>query len=267
MISTNALLLAAALLGVVVNGYAHHHHGRSLEEGDGDHVEVAERPGFYGNVRPWTTIPHPLPIWAAESFPTQRDFIDSGARCAYKERSDEEDKMFENSFKLWKEAIAKDENKNWFNGRRLKTVTVPTYFHVLQDGKKGGVSDAQIDLQMQVLNDAFSSAGFEFQLKYQNGNKASRTNDKKWHQGKEETKYKARLRKGNKNALNVYFNEAKGYLGYAYYPSESMAGSVLDGVVVLYGAIPNGYAAPYNLGDTLVHEVSCWIAPFTDGGF
>ena len=73
--------------------------------------------------------------------------------------------------------------------------------------------------------------------------------------GKDEFKYKARLRKGGKDALNIYCNEAKGYLGFAYYPSTSMAGSVLDGVVILYSSVPGGWFAPYNLGDTLVHEV------------
>ena len=77
--------------------------------------------------------------------------------------------------------------------------------------------------------------------------------------GKDEYKYKARLRKGGKNALNIYVNQAKGYLGYAYYPSKAMAGSVLDGVVVFYRSLPGGGLFPYHLGDTLVHEVGHWL--------
>ena len=255
MMAITTLLLAAALLvlGVFATGHTHHHDRRLGKRGNEDE-EVAERPGFFGNKVSWNNETSPLSVWAMENFPTQKGFIESGARCAYKERSDDEEKMFESMFQLWKDAIAKGENKAWFNGRRLKTITVPTYFHVLQDGNKGHVSDAQIDMQMQVLNDAFALSSFEFQLMNQDGNKASRTSKKKWHEGKDETKYKAHLRRGRKNSLNVYFNQAKGYLGYAYYPSDNMVGSILDGV-----AAPAGYAAPYNLGDTLVHEVSRFV--------
>lgn len=218
---------------VFVNGHSHHHHHRRQKKNGNNNEEVPDRPGFFANG--WNNETRPPPIWAMEQFPSQGKFIDSGARCAYRDRSEDDERTFEDMFKIWKDVIAKGKNKGWFDGRRLKTVTVPTYFHVMQDGKKGAVSDLQIDQQMQVLNDAFAGSGFRFQLKYQNGDKASRTSNKKWYQGKEERKYKDHLRQGGKNALNVYLNQAKGYLGYAYYPSDTMAGSILDGCVILYG--------------------------------
>ena len=53
------------------------------------------------------------------------------------------------------------------------------------NGSKGDISEQMIDNQMQVLNDAFEEAGFRFLLMKQGGKSASRTNNKKWHQGRD----------------------------------------------------------------------------------
>lgn len=72
--------------------------------------------------------------------------------------------------------------------------------------------------------------------------------------------YKKALGEDQDLYLNVYSNSADGYLGYSYFP-QSEAGTVLDGVVVLYEAVggrDNGYGN-YNQGRTLVHEIGHYL--------
>jgi len=165
-------LLLVVALAFSVDG--HYHHLRYLKKDHSDDAEmVPVRPGFTGEweingTTPWT-------------FPENQRNLDS--RCAFKSQSQNDEKVFEEAFKRWKAAVKNGKNTGWFNGRRLKTVMIPTYVHVLTDGKKGDVSEQMIDDQIQVLNDAFEEAGFHFLLMKQNGMSASRTSNKKWHQG------------------------------------------------------------------------------------
>lgn len=63
--------------------------------------------------------------------------------------------------------------------------------------------------------------------------------------------------------LNIYSNDAAGFLGYATFPQTS-AGSVNDGVVLFYDTVgfnnPNG--GVYNLGRSGTHEVGHWVGLF-----
>ena len=176
------LPLALALLFMLsISAYGQPQHHRYLKKGRWDGVEVVgDRPGFKGEWSNDGTMPWATP---ESEFVDQRDFVHN-ARCAFQRQSQEDERMFENAFAMWKGAIEKGTKKGWMNGRRLKTVVIPTYFHIITDGSKGDISEQMIDNQMQVLNDAFEEAGFRFLLMKQGGKSASRTNNKKWHQGR-----------------------------------------------------------------------------------
>jgi hypothetical protein len=146
-------------------------------------------------------------------------------------------------------------------------VKIPTYVHVLTDGKVGALSDATIRKQMDVLNLSFggfyggANSGFSFELKG-----ITRTNNADWftmNDFADEIEAKTALRRGGPDALNLYTGTAAGNLGFAYYPSilkyNGGKYAALDGVVVHYGSVPGGFIDNFNLGFTATHEVGHWL--------
>ena len=173
-------LLLVVALAFSIDGHYHHIHYLKKDHSD-DAETVPDRPGFTGEWEINGTTPWAFP---ENEIANQRNLVESsGGRCAFRSQSQNDEKVFEEAFNRWKAAIKNGKNTGWFNGRRLKTFVIPTYVHVLTDGKKGDVSEQMIDDQIQVLNDAFEEAGFHFLLMKQNGMGASRTSNKKWHQG------------------------------------------------------------------------------------
>ncbi|MBJ6760527.1 zinc metalloprotease [Myxococcaceae bacterium JPH2] len=146
--------------------------------------------------------------------------------------------------------------------RAVGSVTIPVYFHVINKGTglaNGDIPDSQITAQMNVLNAAYSTTPFKFVLQG-----TDRTTNSTWFNlsqgGAAEKKMKAALRKGGKNALNLYSaNLGGGLLGWATFPSSYASQPSMDGVAFLYTSVPGGTAAPYNEGDTVTHEVGHWV--------
>ena len=148
------------------------------------------------------------------------------------------------------------------------SVTIPVWFHVINNGSlptNGNVPDAQIDAQIQVLNESYSGGTggadtpFRFQLVG-----VTRTTNASWytmgHGSTAEKQAKAALRVGGATTLNIYSaNLGGGLLGWATFPSSYARDPINDGVVILYSSVPGGTAAPYNLGDTATHEVGHWL--------
>jgi hypothetical protein len=136
--------------------------------------------------------------------------------------------------------------------------TINVYWHVINNGSAGNVSDQSIANQMNVLNSAFASTGWQFRLAA-----TTRTTNSSWYTcagGTCETQMKNALRQGSADDLNIYSNNmGGGLLGWATFPSSYSSQPKMDGVVVLYSSLPGGSAAPYNLGDTATHEVGHWM--------
>ena len=140
--------------------------------------------------------------------------------------------------------------------------TINVYFHVINKGTgiaNGDLPASQITDQMNVLNAAYASTGWSFNLVA-----TTRTTNSTWYntcdQSSTESAMKTALRQGSADDLNIYScNPGGGLLGYATFPSSYASQPKLDGVVILYSSVPGGTASPYNEGDTATHEVGHWM--------
>ncbi len=166
--------------------------------------------------------------------------------------------------------IARAEND--FNAKMKDIVDNPTrnvtggvinvYFHVINNGtavSNGNITTQMVNDQMTVLNNAFSSWGWSFNLV-----STDRTTNATWYSmgynSAAETQAKNALRQGTADDLNIYTaNLGGGLLGWATFPSDYTGNPKRDGVVLLYSSVPGGTASPYNLGDTGTHEVGHWM--------
>jgi hypothetical protein len=135
-------------------------------------------------------------------------------------------------------------------------------FHVIHDGARGNVPEAQLDEQLAVLDQCYSPHGITF-------TKAGtdRTSNPSWFQmtmgSAAERKAKTALHRDTERELNFYTaGIGAGLLGWATFPSDLAGDPVRDGVVVLYSTLPGGTSAPYDLGKTAVHEVGHWLGLF-----
>jgi hypothetical protein len=161
--------------------------------------------------------------------------------------------------------------------RTAGSVTIKVYFHVIRKGTgaaNGDIPTSMIDAQISTLNKAFAGtapggAGAPTPFKFVK-TLVTRTTSATWYTAgpgtSAELSMKSTLRRGTSRDLNIYSNSpGGGLLGWATFPWEfdtRANGAKLDGVVVLNQSLPGGTAAPYNLGDTAVHEVGHWFGLF-----
>ncbi|MEY2425665.1 MAG: hypothetical protein QOI61_1237 [Actinomycetota bacterium] len=137
--------------------------------------------------------------------------------------------------------------------------------HVIRKGTgivNGDVPMTWITKQVNVLNAAYSSTGWSFKLV-----STDRTTNATWFRmvpsSWAERQAKKTLRKGTAADLNVYLlKPGQDYLGWSTQPRDYAGDPKYDGVVVLFQSLPGGNASPYNLGDTLTHEVGHWMGLF-----
>jgi hypothetical protein len=139
---------------------------------------------------------------------------------------------------------------------------IDVYVHVINNGPDlgdGNIPDSQIADQLSVLNDAFAGTGWSFDLRA-----TDRTTNASWFTAAPgsaaEAEMKNALRQGSADDLNLYtLNIGDQLLGWATYPSSYAKQPKLDGVAILFSSVPGGTAAPFNLGDTAVHETGHWM--------
>jgi hypothetical protein len=186
-----------------------------------------------------------------QSFVSQEAFIQSGHRCGSHleaHQAAEMEAQFEQDFA--QRAFGPDATGG----------TINVYFHVITNTSgQGNLSDGTINSQINVLNSAYASTGWQFSLVG-----VDRTANNTWYtmgQGSTaESQAKNALRQGTADDLNIYSaNLGGGLLGWATFPSSYNSSPKLDGVVILYSSVPGGSASPYNLGDTATHEVGHWM--------
>ena len=186
-----------------------------------------------------------------QRYANQGVFVKSGNRCSTRKPTSSE---MTDSTRVVAKYMAN------INGRRDQAVTVEiqTYFHVITSGSTGDIDDSALQLQLDVLNDAFREHGFSFRLM-----QTTRTENSAWYSAglssPEQDEMKAALRVGDASTLNVYFSAAGGALGYATFPSDYEFNPKDDGVVILNGSVPGGFVTSYNDGKTMVHEVGHWF--------
>ena len=150
---------------------------------------------------------------------------------------------------------------------------IRVYVHVVYDpgaaSAAGMVSREQVQQQIAAMNDAFGGLGgghntahrffiqdAEADIDY--------TASKAWSlavpDSAAEIDMKTALRRGGVADLNLYLtNPGEGLLGWATFPWDYKTSPLMDGVVILYSSLPGGGAAPYDEGDTAVHEVGHWL--------
>jgi len=157
----------------------------------------------------------------------------------------------------------------------LAGATINVYFHVICKGgsgtgcmgssiDEGNIPDAQIQKQIDVLNERFatSATGLYFKLAAVDRKTNNAWFDFVWDSANEEA-MKKELRRGGKADLNIYTaNPSDDMLGWATFPSDYNDKPWKDGVVLLYSSLPGGSRMKYNLGITAVHEVGHWAGLF-----
>jgi len=139
------------------------------------------------------------------------------------------------------------------------TISIDVWFHVIKSGADGADATNQINAQMAVLIDSFAGTPYTFNLV-----SITESDNASWYTAGPDTdaerEMKAELRKGGAGTLNIYSSSpGGGLLGWATFPSWYADAPFDDGVVILNETMPGGTASPYNLGDTLVHEVGHWL--------
>ena len=181
-------------------------------------------------------------------------FVDHGLRCG----SDRLPQFF------FEGTAADCNNSNTtikveYNASGNPVYTIPVWVHEIRrkSGTLGTLVSGQIQSQIDALNAAFLPHGIQFSW---SSSQHTISKNNTWYN--DGGTYYNSLARDVHNNLNIYTNTASGNLGYAYVPSGGgVVGNSWDRVVIYWRAFgnPGTYGAPYNQGDTTVHEVGHYL--------
>ncbi len=138
-------------------------------------------------------------------------------------------------------------------------ITIPVLFHVIHEGARGQLTDAEIQAQLDVMNQSFNVHNVTFTMAG-----ADRTDNPTWYRmtmnSGAERAAKTALGRQHDTHLNFYTAGIGGsLLGWATFPSDLAGDPVRDGVVILATSLPGGTSTPYDQGKTAVHEIGHWL--------
>ena len=207
-------------------------------------------------------------VYGGQTFATQREFIETGARCGTPPPSDFQVRQVQQRLSALRSAYKAN------NGVELKrapgSINIQVYVHVINKGtgiENGDIPSAWINDQIDVLNKAYAgqdssgpgaATAFRFTLA-----SVDRTTNESWFNAQmdsaEERAMKKALRKGGGKDLNLYTNAGGGLLGWATFPWLLAGDKDDDGVVCAFSSLPGSSADPYHLGDTATHEIGHWL--------
>ncbi|MFL6193270.1 MAG: zinc metalloprotease, partial [Thermoanaerobaculia bacterium] len=195
----------------------------------------------------------------------QPEFFQTRRLCATPEPSLAETMAIERDFqkRIWRQDLSKFTTSF--------PLIIPINFHIiLGSNGEGYVDDSQIESQIWVLNNAYSSRGIEFVR-----GSIDRTYNTTWWtmQGPSSNNtpsaaeqqcktYFTNMASNDPNrVLNLYIANPSpaGLLGWATFPWQLSGARWRDGVVIKASTLPGGSMSNFNEGDTATHEVGHWL--------
>jgi hypothetical protein len=181
-------------------------------------------------------------------------------RCTTREMPESEIQAVETEVASFMAKVKAGESSATAGPKSATGGVIPVYWHTITNTSgQGSVSSQQITNQMNVLNAAYASTGWSFNLV-----SSETIANNAWYTAgygsTAEKQMKETLHRGTAAALNIYTNNmGGGLLGWATFPSDYSRAPLMDGVMLLRESLPGGSASPYNLGDTATHEVGHWM--------
>lgn len=162
-------------------------------------------------------------------------------------------------------------------GKGGAPTVIPVYFHIVtnDDGSLGGMTDAEVAIQIDALNTGFagtqSPGGFNTNFRFQLV-AIDRTANSTWFTATRDStgdvEMKTALRRGTATTLNLYVRDLEpGLGGWGGFPWWYASNPVMDGPEIDYTLVGRGLD-PGLAGDVFVHEVGHWMGlyhTFQDG--